>query len=97
MIKLYLLPICWQSMEEEAFHFNLSNLSIRECKRSFEFVMPKDLPPLIFGIIAIATNGKPSSQAELEDPHIPLVDSLPMATVVVFPASSKVNLPNDDT
>ena len=23
MIKLYLLPICWQSMEEVAFHFSL--------------------------------------------------------------------------
>ena len=29
MIKLYLLPICWQSMEDVAFHSISSNLSSR--------------------------------------------------------------------
>ena len=47
MIKLYLLPIYWQSMEEVAFHFNLQkpiSLNWYECKTNFEFVMLKNLP-----------------------------------------------------
>ena len=58
MIKFYLLPICWQSMEEVAFHFISSNLNLwYECMTSFESVMCKNLP----NIVTIATNGKSSS------------------------------------
>ena len=40
IIKLYLLPLCLQKMEEVVFHCNLQfpiNLKWYECKTSFEF------------------------------------------------------------
>ena len=48
MMKLYLLPLCWQNIEEVAFHFNSPVTyqfeMVYECKTSFEFVMRKNLP-----------------------------------------------------
>ena len=61
MIKSYLVPLCWQNMEEEAFHFNLQqpiNLKWYECKTSLRLKCAKTYLYL-FDILAIATNGKP--------------------------------------
>ena len=70
------------------------NLKLSVC---FEFVTRKDLPD----IVAIATKGK--LLLKRSSSHSPvlqqfcLMSGLPMATVVLLPASSKVNLLNDDT
>ena len=68
---------------------------------SFEFVTCKDLPLFLFYIVAIAGNSK--LLLKWNSSHSPvlqqfcLLSGLAMATVVLLPASSKVDLLNDDT
>ena len=63
--------------------------------------MCKDLPLFLFYIVAIATNGevvlKRSSSHSPVLQQFCLLSGLPIATVVLLPASSKINLLNDDT
>ena len=101
MIKFYLLPICWQSMEEVAFRFYLQKPINLKLSVSFEFVTCKDLPLFLFDIIVIATNDK--LLLKWISSHSPVLQQFclltgpPIAMVVLLPASSKVNLLNDDT
>ena len=64
-------------------------------------VTNKDLPLFLFDIVGIATNGKlllkRSSSHSPVLQHFGLLSGLPMAMVVLLPASSEVNLLNDDT
>ena len=63
--------------------------------------MPKNLPLFLFDIVMIATNGKlllkQSSSLSLVLQQFCLLSGVPVATVVLLPASSKVNLLNDNT
>ena len=63
--------------------------------------MRKDLPLFLFDIVAIATNGKLlPKQSSSDSPVLQqfcLLSGLPMATVVLLLASSKINSLNDNT
>ena len=88
-------------MEEVAFRFYLQKPINLKLSVSFEFVTRKDLPLFFFDIVMIATNGKLllkwiSSQPPVLQQFC-LLSGLPMATVVLLPASSEVNSLNNDT